>query len=118
MPVLQSLYLSECEKITDEGVRCLSNSPALKELYLDDCRRITDVALRHLSGLKTLIRIDLTYCNTSDAAEEELRRQIPGLVTVHERFDDEGSEEDDSDESYLGNEDWDDEDWDYPVPMY
>jgi len=116
MPTLQSLHLT-LQKVTDEGVRCLSNMPALKELYLYRCRSITDVALRHLSGLKTLVVLKLSYTETSDAAEEELRRQIPGLVIVHERSYDEGTEEDDLDswpdsESYLENGfgDWDDDD--------
>jgi hypothetical protein len=41
--------------------------------------------LRHLSGLNKLTRLGLHYCNTSKAADEELRRQIPGLKIQHYR---------------------------------
>lgn len=71
-------------KVTGRG----SELKSLDFLDLDDCKKITDVGLRHLSWLNQLTHLDLNFCSTSKSAEEELRRQIPGVYIHHHRSDD------------------------------
>jgi hypothetical protein len=72
--------------VTSEGVRAIAGLTNLTHLYLISCA-VTDVGLQHLiSSLKKLCHINLSQCNTSEAAEEELRRQIPGLTIEHLRL--------------------------------
>ena len=61
---------------------------------------VTDAGLRHLSTLKNLIHLNLDYCDTSEAAEEELHRQTPGLHIVH---DHEALESDEDSEGKLAD---------------
>ena len=56
---------------------------SLTGLYLANTS-VTDAGIQYLSSLKKLTELDLSYCRTSDAAEEELRHQIPGLFIVHD----------------------------------
>ena len=81
---LTCLNIGRCD-VTDEGVRVAAELPSLSELNLYGCSNVTDAGLRHLHALKELSFLSLTYCDTSKAAEEELRRQIPGLYIEHFR---------------------------------
>ena len=60
-PCLESLSLSHCELITDEGTRALGSSPCASEtltvLELDNCPLVTDRSLDHLVGCHNLQRI-------------------------------------------------------------
>ena len=67
---------------------------------------VMDAGLQHLSDLKQLSLLNLSYCDTSEAAEEELRQQIPGLSIEHERSDEEDSDAEDSDAEDLDAEDF------------
>jgi hypothetical protein len=69
---------------------------------------VKDAGLQHLSDLKQLTLLNLSYCDTSKAAEEELRQQIPGLSIQHEHL----SDEEDSDAEDSDAEDSDAEDLD------
>ena len=74
--------------VTDEGLWAVAGLTFLTELDLYGCDSVTDVGLQHLRNLKQLQFLDLTYCGTSHAAEEELCRKIPGLSIEHDRFSD------------------------------
>lgn len=73
----------------------LCRLPALRTLNLSECAAATDAGLRHLLHNTSLTRLSLTGCETSQAAEDELRRQIPGLVIEHPRTLDEGDDAED-----------------------
>ena len=65
-PCLESISLSHCELITDEGIRHLGSSPcsseSLRVLELDNCPLITDQSLDHLVNCHNLQRIELYDC--------------------------------------------------------
>ena len=54
---------------------------------------VTDAGLQHLTTLKNLSLLVLDGCDTSEAAEEALRRQISGLHIIHKREDVESDED-------------------------
>ena len=88
------LELGDCSLITDQGIMAVAGLTDLIHLSIDRTS-VTNAGLRHLSSLKNLTYIDFSFCNTSEAAEEELRQQIVGLHIVHERLEeseDEGPE--------------------------
>ena len=62
-PGLESLSLSHCELITDEGIKQLGQASSartkLTVLELDNCPLITDRALDHLLPCRNLARIEL-----------------------------------------------------------
>ena len=74
----------EAKKVTDEGLRAVAGLTSLTTLYLG-CKKVTDAGLLHLSDLKQLNHLNLDDCDTTEAAEEELCRQIPGLFIQNER---------------------------------
>jgi hypothetical protein len=80
---LEHLDLVGCSLVTDEGLRAVAELKSLTELDLGGCSEVTDVGLRHLSGLNQLTYLCLDNCETSQSAEEELCRQIPGLYIEH-----------------------------------
>lgn len=49
--LLTILYLKDCVRVTDEGVKCLSSLVSLTDVDLDGCLRITDESVRALSAL-------------------------------------------------------------------
>ena len=63
-PCLESISLSHCELITDEGIKQLGQASSartrLTVLELDNCPLITDRALDHLMPCKNLNRIELS----------------------------------------------------------
>jgi hypothetical protein len=59
---LQSLDLSECERVTDAGLAHLAGLTGLQSLDLGGCeqgKRVTDAGLAHLRGLTGLRSLDL-----------------------------------------------------------
>jgi hypothetical protein len=96
---LTELDLTGCVKVTDEGLRAVAGLTSLTHLSLAYCTELTDEGLRAVAGLTSLTALDLTHCDTSQAAEEELCRQIPGLFI--EREEESEEEEDEA------------EDWEY-----
>ena len=80
------LYLHSCLLVTDVGVRAVAGLTKLTRLFLLSTS-VTDAGLQHLHSLKNLAYIDLSFCDTSEAAEEELRQQIPGLYIRHDESD-------------------------------
>lgn len=76
-PHLTNLNLSDCQLITDEGLRCLAGYSSIKVLVLQNCRKITDVGLSYLkSTCHSLETLHLGGCNLiSDNG-------IIGLVTA------------------------------------
>ena len=84
-------------RATDEAVVALcGRMPALTKLILYRSSLVTDQGLQAVAELKALTFLSLDGCHTSVAAEEELRRQIPGLhiVHAHETYDVESYESD------------------------
>jgi hypothetical protein len=64
---LTSLHLVGCGKVTDEGVRTMSNLIALTSLNLCGCREVTDEGMRDVSKLITLTFLNFrsaTRCPT------------------------------------------------------
>ena len=62
---LQYLYLNDT-KVTDAGLKHLSELKALKELGLSSTK-VTDAGLKHLVGLKALESLDLRDTKVTDA---------------------------------------------------
>ena len=96
---LTELDLTGFVKVTDEGLRAVAGLTSLTHLSLAYCTEVTDEGLRAVAGLTSLTALDLSHCETSQAAEEELCRQIPGLFI--EREEESEEEEDEA------------EDWEY-----
>jgi hypothetical protein len=93
-------YLGGCDKVTNDGLRAVAELTSLIHLAFNlwGCSLVTDVGLQHLSDLKQLTLLGVSFCDTSEAAEEELRQQIPGLSIEHEHpSDEEDSDAEDSD---------------------
>jgi tetratricopeptide (TPR) repeat protein len=62
LPNLRGLCLSNCRKITDQGLAHLGVLTRLNKLALAGCS-VTDRGLAHLAGLKNLRELDLAGCN-------------------------------------------------------
>jgi Leucine-rich repeat (LRR) protein len=60
-------------KMTDDGLVIIGSFPQLESLVLSRQQRITDAGLKHLSNLKTLQSITLEGTNISDAGIQHLR---------------------------------------------
>ena len=86
------LELGDCSLITDQGIMAVAGLTDLIHLSIDRTS-VTNAGLRHLSSLKNLTYIDFSFCDTSEAAVEELRQQIPGLRIRHDREDEESDED-------------------------
>ena len=82
LKALTHLYLTDCSLVTDQGLQAVAGLTSLTKLSLNNIP-VTDAGIQYLSSLKKLTFIDLDGCRTSDAAEEELCRQIPGLHIIH-----------------------------------
>ena len=64
---LQSLNVSECDKINDNGLRYIVNGiPNLKKLDIHWCEYITDVGFAIITQLKYLQYLDISRCNITD----------------------------------------------------
>jgi serine/threonine protein kinase len=62
LTALQSLVLSMCERLTDDGLGSLRDLSGLRSLYLVGCEQLTDRGLAHLGGLTALQTLDLSWC--------------------------------------------------------
>jgi WD40 repeat protein len=94
-PALTELYLSGCEKFTDDGLAALEGLDELANLQLGGTRigdaglahvgklesleqlglassKVTDAGLPQLAGLKQLRLLNLSYCRISDAGLKPL----------------------------------------------
>ena len=86
LPQLQSLNISSCWNITDEGPRALANGlPQLQSLDISYCGNITDEGLRALaSGLPQLQSLNISECNKiTDAGIRALARGLPQLHSLN-----------------------------------
>merc|ERR1712083_1132257 len=65
---LQSLCLQDCQKLSDESLRYISQGlPNLKRINLSFCVSITDTGLKSLAKVASLEEINLRSCdNVSD----------------------------------------------------
>lgn len=65
---LESLSLQDCQKLTDESLRSISQGlPSLKSINLSFCVSITDTGLKSLAKMTSLEDINLRSCdNVSD----------------------------------------------------
>jgi hypothetical protein len=82
-------YFEGCSLVTNDGLRAVAPLTSLAHLNLAGCEKVTDAGLQHLSDLKQLTLLNVSFCDTSEAAEQELRQQIPGLSIEHEHPSDE-----------------------------
>lgn len=62
-PNLQTLNLTRCYQITDQGLASLSQLKQLQTLHLEECIVITDERLASLAQLKQLRTLNLTECD-------------------------------------------------------
>ncbi|GLH03864.1 JmjC domain-containing histone demethylation protein 1 [Gryllus bimaculatus] len=73
LPLLETLDVSSCQRVTDAGVAQLATPPAatietLVNLDLSNCRHITDSSLEHLARCEGLKRVDLRHTPNVTAA--------------------------------------------------
>lgn len=76
-PQLTNLNLSDCQLITDEGLRCLAGYSSIKVLILQNCRKITDIGLSHLKN--TCHRLETLHLGGCNLISDN---GIIGLVTA------------------------------------
>lgn len=85
-PLTNSLEVLDvsCAKITDEGILALSQSlQRLKHLKIGQCDSLTDASLLHISGfLSKLVTIDVYGCGFSCRAISSIWDTLPDLERV------------------------------------
>lgn len=81
---LESLQLTSCEGLTDASCVALAKrAPRLRLLNIRECRRISDAGVRALSNCKALEYIDLSFNDRiSDYSTEALGSSLLQLRTV------------------------------------
>ncbi len=86
---LQTLDLSFCEGLTDEGLRHIARLDKLRNLDLSNCDGLTDEGLRHLADLDQLRTLDLRNCRRlRGSGVSDLRQANPGLqILLSDRAD-------------------------------
>jgi len=57
---LKALQLSQCERLTDEGLEWIGQLTNLQRLSLYCCHQLTDRGIQHLSKLTNLVQLDLS----------------------------------------------------------
>ena len=79
LPQLQSLDISNCYNITDEGIRAVATGlPHLQSLSLSNCCNITDEGIRALAtGCPHLQSLDISWCYT--ITNEGITALVTGL---------------------------------------
>jgi len=76
LPHLENLVLGWCEKITDKGLKHVSQMDSVTWLGLPACPRITDAGLPALLQMKNLTGLDLRGCpGITDAGLNTLARK-------------------------------------------
>ena len=83
---LQSLNITACYKITDEGIRAVaSGCPQLQSLNIGYCDNITDEGITALAnGLLKLQSLDIGYCdNITDEGIIALADGLPQLQSLN-----------------------------------
>ena len=84
LPVLQELYISFCERISDYGLEYVSKIASLERLELFDNSYITDIGVRYLLKLTSLNQLNLKYCNkVSRSTIRELEQKFPDIDIEH-----------------------------------
>ena len=86
LPQLQSLNLSNCWNITDEGITAVANGlPQLQSLNIDSCNNITDEGIRALaSGLHQLQSLNIADCdNITDTGIRAVASGLPQLQSLN-----------------------------------
>ena len=76
---VETLILSDNQKVTDAGLVNLLPLRNLKNLSLWKNKNITDDALSTLGQLKSLQKLDLSGTKVSNKAEAELQNSLPGI---------------------------------------
>ena len=77
---LRAIVQDGNNRITDEGVRCLSMIHSLEWLDLEWGGAITDDALEYISGLSHLKWLDIDFCvNLTPKGLYRLRQRLPNL---------------------------------------
>lgn len=81
-PRLQTLELSHCSNITDEGLKLIDRLSDLIKLSLRECTEISDQSLIMLGKMKKLQILDLSSCqNITDKGLKSLE-QLKNLITL------------------------------------
>jgi hypothetical protein len=86
LPQLQSLNISHCGNITDEGIRALATGcPQLQSLNISHCGNITDEGIKALAtGCTQLQSLDISGCvNITDTGIRALATGCPQLLTFY-----------------------------------
>lgn len=81
---LKKLILTECDRITDSGVRLLQKIHHLEELNLAECGpKVTDTGCSAIAEIQTLRKLNLSWMvNVSDATVIALAEHSKNLVAV------------------------------------
>ena len=78
---LQSLNLSRCGALEDDGIAYLTGLTQLRSLNLRGCSEITDAGIANLKGLTQLRSLDLGHC--SAIADTAALTQSSALLGDH-----------------------------------
>jgi len=62
LPLLHTLHLKDCPKLTDSGVQAVTCLPNLKFLDCSGCYQITDQALEAIAEMSNLQTLRLSHC--------------------------------------------------------
>ena len=77
LPQLQSLDISECGKITDEGITALANEcPQLQSLDISHCDITDEGIIALLNGLPQLQFLDISECGFTDEGIRALANRL------------------------------------------
>ena len=85
LPQLQSLNLSNCWNITDEGIRVVASGlPQLQSLNITACNKITDEGIRALAnGFRQLQSLNISFCyNITDKGIRALASGLSQLQSL------------------------------------
>ena len=82
LPKLETISLSRCSRITDEGLKHLAQIKSLRNLYLAYNPQITDLGIQYISAINGLSWIVLDGCDQLTDASLSFLSEIPSLSRI------------------------------------
>uniref|UniRef100_A0A8D9AG51 F-box/LRR-repeat protein 14 n=1 Tax=Cacopsylla melanoneura TaxID=428564 RepID=A0A8D9AG51_9HEMI len=80
---LETLILQDCQRITDEGIKVISQSmTSLRHLNLSFCINISDNCFKYINKMPQLNELILRSCNITDTGIEYLNSNLDNLTTL------------------------------------